>query len=220
MVVAVPVPPHLTPEEPRGSASRVSNYSSRTTRHGFPTAGTPLGMSRVTTLAPTMESSPIETPGNTMAAAPIQTFDPIEIGRANSRRSLRVRASRGWSAARSCTPGPIWVTDRHRGAIQDHGIGVDERVVADRHVVAVVVSEWTLDERAVPDPTEELSQKIQALLLVRLGVERVEQRPATPAFPNELRIGRPIQLPGQHLVLLGPSHRPSPTVARHVVQGR
>jgi hypothetical protein len=48
------------------------------------------------------------------------------------------------------------------------GIEVDERVVADRHVVAVVASEgrWM---NAVPDPTEELSQKIQAVVLVRLG---------------------------------------------------
>jgi hypothetical protein len=36
----------------------------------------------VTTLpAPMMESSPTETPGNAIAAAPIQTFDPIETGR-------------------------------------------------------------------------------------------------------------------------------------------
>jgi hypothetical protein len=65
-----------------------SAQRSRTTRQGVPIATTPSGMSRVTTLpAPMIESSPTETPGNTIAAAPIQTFDPIETGRASSRRS-------------------------------------------------------------------------------------------------------------------------------------
>ena len=82
----------------------------RTTRHGVPIATTPAGMSRVTTLpAAMMESSPTETPGNTIAAAPIQTFDPIETGRASSKRSRRSSGSRGWSAARSCTPDAICV---------------------------------------------------------------------------------------------------------------
>jgi hypothetical protein len=43
---------------------RVQPQSFRTTRQGVPTAITPAGMSRVTTLlAPMMESSPTETPG-------------------------------------------------------------------------------------------------------------------------------------------------------------
>jgi hypothetical protein len=48
------------------------------------------------------------------------------------------------------------VADRHEGAIQDHGIEVDEHVVADRDVGAVVAREGRLDERVGPDPTEEL----------------------------------------------------------------
>jgi hypothetical protein len=49
------------------------------------------------------------------------------------------------------------------------GIEVDELVVADRHVVAAVASEGRWMNAPFPDPTEELSQKIQAVVLVRPG---------------------------------------------------
>jgi len=49
------------------------------------------------------------------------------------------------------------------------------------------------------------------LILVLLGVERLEHRSTPPTFVNELRIRRPIQLPRQHLVLLGLSHLPLPS---------
>jgi hypothetical protein len=48
---------------------------------GLPIAVVPGGTSRVTTLPPpTMASSPMLTPGKTIAPPPIQTFRPIHTG--------------------------------------------------------------------------------------------------------------------------------------------
>jgi len=58
---------------------------SRMTRHGFPAANTPSGMSLVTTLpAPMTVFEPIFTPGQMIAPPPIHTSDPISIGLLNS----------------------------------------------------------------------------------------------------------------------------------------
>ena len=63
------------------SSARSFSEISRTTRHGLPTAKTPSGTSRVTTLpAPMTERDPMLTPGRTSTAAPIQTSEPIVIG--------------------------------------------------------------------------------------------------------------------------------------------
>ena len=51
------------------------------TRAGLPTTVVPGGTFRVPTLpAPTMASSPMLTPGRTIAPPPIQTFRPIRTG--------------------------------------------------------------------------------------------------------------------------------------------
>ena len=80
------------------------------TRAGFPKAVAPAGTSRVTTLpAPISAPSSIETPGRMIAPPPIQTLRPMRTGRPNSRPEARPASSRGWSAVRICTPGPICV---------------------------------------------------------------------------------------------------------------
>ena len=97
----------------------------RTTRQGVPIATTPSGMSRVTTLpAPMMESSPTETPGNTIAAAPIQTFDPIENGTGELQEiAPNVGVSRVVGREELHTGRDLRaVSDHHRGAIQDHRV--------------------------------------------------------------------------------------------------
>ena len=58
---------------------------SRMTRHGFPAANTPSGMSLVTTLpAPMTDFEPIFTPVQMIAPPPTHTSDPISIGLAAS----------------------------------------------------------------------------------------------------------------------------------------
>ena len=77
-----------------------SSVISRRTRQGLPTATTPEGISRVTTLpAPITVLSPIVTPGSTVTPAPIQTLLPTVIGRAISRPALRCSTSSGCPAA-------------------------------------------------------------------------------------------------------------------------
>ncbi len=59
----------------------------RFTRHGFPPASTPAGMSRVTTLpAAIVVSSPIVTPGQTMTPPPSHTRCPIRTSGRSRRR--------------------------------------------------------------------------------------------------------------------------------------
>ena len=169
----------------------------RTTRQGVPIATTPSGMSRVTTLpAPMMESSPTETPGNTIAAAPIQTFDPIENGTGELQEiAPNVGVSRVVGREELHTGRDLRaVADHHRGAIQDHRVEVDERVVADQHVVAVVAGERGLHRRPPADPAQEIPQDSQALLLIRLGIEGLQQRPAPLALADELWVGGSIEL--------------------------
>ena len=70
--------------------------SALTTRQGFPTASTPAGMSRVTTLpAPMVVSSPMVTPGQMIAPPPIHTRLPMVIGDASSGPAVRSAASSG-----------------------------------------------------------------------------------------------------------------------------
>ncbi len=65
-------------------------------RHGLPAATTPAGTSRMTTLpAPTIESRPIVTPGQTMTPAPSQAFSSIATGRPSSIPAARSSGSRG-----------------------------------------------------------------------------------------------------------------------------
>ena len=69
---------------------------SRTTSlAGLPATVAPAATSRVTTLpAPTIAPSPMLTPGNRIAAPPIQTCSPISTDRAISSPSVRFAASR------------------------------------------------------------------------------------------------------------------------------
>ena len=60
---------------------RSASVTGRTTRQGLPTATTPAGMSRVTTLpAPITVPSPMATPCVTTVWPPIQTSLPIVTG--------------------------------------------------------------------------------------------------------------------------------------------
>ena len=58
--------------------------------------------------APTTVSSPIVTPGHTIAPAPSQTLSPIAIGRAYSHPSRRAAGSIGCGAVTSWTFVAIW----------------------------------------------------------------------------------------------------------------
>src|SRR5205807_7379960 len=74
---------YLQAQPPFGEA----NYSviSRMTRHGFPAANTPSGMSFVTTLpAPITDLEPTFTPGQMIAPPPTHTSEPLPMGLANS----------------------------------------------------------------------------------------------------------------------------------------
>src|SRR5687768_12216829 len=69
----------------------------RRTRQGLPTAMTPAGMSRVTTLpAPMVVSSPMVTPGQRIAPPPIHTLLPMVTGPASSAPVARVAGLVGW----------------------------------------------------------------------------------------------------------------------------
>src|SRR5436305_195328 len=71
----------------------------RWTLAGAPNATTPAGRSRVTTApAPTTVSSPIVTPGQTMAPPPSQTLSPRVIGRPYSHTRRRGPGSSGRGA--------------------------------------------------------------------------------------------------------------------------
>ena len=71
------------------------------TLHGFPTARTLAGTSLVTMLpAPIVVSSPMLTPGQMIAPAPIHTLFPILIGEAISRPALLSSGS-SWGKVRS-----------------------------------------------------------------------------------------------------------------------
>ena len=85
--------------------------SSRSTRQGLPTASTPAGTSRVTTLpAPTTARSPTLTPGHTITPPPSHAPSPIAIGRALSQPELRSAASSGCVAVNSWTLVAIWTS--------------------------------------------------------------------------------------------------------------
>ena len=60
--------------------------------------------------APTTVSSPIVTPGQTIAPPPNQTLSPIAIGSADSQPTQRGPGSIGCVAVRSCTRGANWQT--------------------------------------------------------------------------------------------------------------
>src|SRR5690606_41356818 len=76
------------PYSPRAAAPLRS--IGRSTRHGFPTATTPGGMSEVTTEpAPMMLSSPLVTPGVIVTEPPIHTLLPITTGSGSSHPSRR-----------------------------------------------------------------------------------------------------------------------------------
>jgi hypothetical protein len=65
----------------------------------------------VTTLpAPTTDSSPMVTPGQTMTPPPTQAPNPIAIGAADSYPVRRAAGSRGWVAVSNWTIGPIWTS--------------------------------------------------------------------------------------------------------------
>src|SRR5262245_51118205 len=69
---------------------------SRITRHGFPAANTPSGMSLVTTLpAPTTERAPTLTPGQMIAPPPTHTSSPTSTAMPDSRPILRLAALSG-----------------------------------------------------------------------------------------------------------------------------
>lgn len=75
------------------------NQILRTTRHGFPKANEPSGISFVTTLpAPIMQLSPIVTPGKIQTCAPIHTLLPIVIGLAYSKPLFLCSTSKGCPA--------------------------------------------------------------------------------------------------------------------------
>ena len=94
----------------RGGRAEVRGQRVRTIRAGLPTASERAGRSFVTTApAPTMQPSPIVTPGQTIAPPPSQQSSPIVIGRPHSRCVARSAASNGWWAVSSCTLGPMSV---------------------------------------------------------------------------------------------------------------
>ena len=76
---------------------RSASVISRKTRQGDPTAITPAGMSRVTTLpAPITALSPIVTPCITTVLPPIQTLLPMVMGRERMMPALRWSGRRAW----------------------------------------------------------------------------------------------------------------------------
>jgi len=86
---------HVSPAESWPSSC---SDSLRITRAGFPPTTTPPGTSLVTTApAPTVTSSPMLTPGSTIALPPSQHLLPIRIGLANSRPVRQLPRTRGWT---------------------------------------------------------------------------------------------------------------------------
>ncbi len=77
-------------------------------RHGFPTARTPGGNERVTTLpAPITVPSPMVTPGRTVTFEASHTLQPIVTGCAAMIPSLRWAASRAWVIVAMVQFGPM-----------------------------------------------------------------------------------------------------------------
>ena len=100
----------LLPSGRRRLCSGVFVYSSSDliTRHGFPAANTPAGMSRVTTLpAPMTLSEPMVTPPITRTPAPNHTLSPTVIGLKICQPSRRFFGSMAWVTVEKVQSGPI-----------------------------------------------------------------------------------------------------------------
>ncbi len=151
--------------------------------------------------APTTVSSPIVTPGQTIAPPPSQTLSPIVIGSADSQPCRRGSGSIGCVAVRSCTFVASWQASPIRiGAGVEHdAVEVDERPCADRDLGAVVAPERRADDHSLAELPEELAQdRVAALLIgVRRGVEALEHRLRAGVVGPELVVDA-VELAAEH----------------------
>src|SRR6185295_18065422 len=96
----------------------------------------------------------------------------------------------------------------NRSGVQEHAIRVDEGVVADRDVPAVVAEERRLDPDARADAAEELDEGVVAPGAVGGGQrrERGEQAARAMREREKLRIPRVVDLAREHALALRESH--------------
>ena len=113
-------------------------------------------------------------------------------------------------------------TDRHRDHVEDHAAEVEERLRAERDVVAVVAMEWRPDHRLRADAAEMGGQQRVPLRRRQRqrGVVVREPRHVGGGIPSKLGIARAVERAREHLLFLGSRHRASssPWAWRAVVE--
>ncbi len=174
------------------------------TLQGLPAAKTPSGISRVTTLpGPMTEREPTRTPGQRIAPPPTQTSEPTSyrLGKLLLPPQLCVHRVRGRvNLNRRAEQGEI--ADSHLADVEHNAVEVEEHVLTQHDVRAIVAEERWLNPDALPPGPEQLSQQMSAFLLLGLagrvqGLTKVSS-PFTGC--DELRVQGVVQLPGQHFV--------------------
>ena len=159
----------------RSTERRPSNqcYSeiARMTRQGLPTARTPSGMSRVTTLpAPMTDREPTRTPGQRIAPPPTHTSAPISIGLANScfRRSTSVHRMRG-RVNLNCRAELRVFANSHLAHVEHDAVEVEEHPLPEQDVRAVVAEKRRLHPDCLTPGPEQVSQDTPPLVLLGLA---------------------------------------------------
>jgi hypothetical protein len=176
-------------------------------RAGFPATIWLAATSRVTTLpAPITAPSPIVTPGRMMAPPPIQTSLPMHRTaefEAGTARFDIARMVGGINLHRGSDLGAV--ADRNIDDIQDDAVEIEEHLVAEADIVAVVAKERRTDNNALADIAEMLRQQGMTLGN-RRGQRRIvahEPGRVRDRIRLQFRIARTIQFAGQHLLLFG-----------------
>ena len=157
--------------------------------------------------APTTVSSPMVTPGFTIAPAPSHTLSAHRDGV----RELPVVAAKvgveGMGGGEQLDAGRdlAVVADGHRGGVEDHAAVVDEGPGPDADAAAVVAPERGLYDGPVADVPEQLLQQAPALAGLGMGggVEALDQALGARVGRDQVRIvGEAVQLAAQHALLL------------------